>query len=138
MARVNNPVLGFVACQACGGEATLHQMQRSKAGQNGLTGKYLYSRCPACGPDQRTGAAVQQYLWSNARWDKARWPEGMADVLPPPGVDPAGGDGGTGSPAEPAQVAEPAEPAKTRGGWVGGFFLALTVVAGVVGMGTLR
>lgn len=122
MARVNNPVLGFCTCQQCGGQMTVHQMARSKAEKTG-TGRFLYSRCPNCGADQRTGAAVQQYLWDHTSWDEKRWPEGFA-LHHPPGVhagdEPAAGDVIQSGDPEPVQVDEPvAEPAEpvVGSGW---------------------
>lgn len=58
----NNPVLGRVSCQGCGGECTVHQTTRGK-------GQYLYTRCDKCGVDQRTGAAVQTRLWNETQWN---------------------------------------------------------------------
>lgn len=75
MAVKNNPVLGVVACD-CGESATVHQTTRGK-------GRFLYTRCPKCGVDQRTGPAVQKKLWANTVWR-----DGVEKVKPP-GVDDA-------------------------------------------------
>ncbi len=74
MPRRNNPVLGTIACNECGGQATVHQTQRGK-------GRYLYTRCTECGPDQKTGAQFQRRLWSGTDWR----PD--ADPVPPPGLE---------------------------------------------------
>lgn len=74
MPRRNNPVLGTIACNECGGQATVHQTQRGK-------GRYLYTRCTTCGPDQKTGAKFQRRLWSGTDWR----PD--ADPVPPPGLE---------------------------------------------------
>lgn len=74
MTRRNNPVLGTIACNECGGQATVHQTQRGK-------GRYLYTRCTECGPDQKTGAAFQRRLWSGTDWR----PD--AEPVPPPGLE---------------------------------------------------
>lgn len=71
MAKVNRPVLGTIECGGCGGEATVHQAARGK-------GRYLYTRCPNCGADQRNGASVQSHIWHNANWR-----EGVEKVMPP-------------------------------------------------------
>lgn len=71
MARENRPVLGTVECSGCGGVATVHQTARG-------AGRYLYTRCPDCGADQRTGAKVQ-----SAWWRGAVWRDGAPDVPPP-------------------------------------------------------
>jgi ribosomal protein S27E len=57
----NNPVLGVIECDSCGGEATVHQTARGKS-------RFLYTRCPACGADQRSGATVQTRLWNQTEW----------------------------------------------------------------------
>lgn len=86
MARENRPVLGTVECSGCGGVATVHQTARG-------SGRYLYTRCPECGADQRTGARVQ-----SAWWRSAEWRDGAPDVPPPnlladePVVEPVAGD----------------------------------------------
>lgn len=71
MARENRPVLGTVECSGCGGVATVHQTARG-------AGRFLYTRCPDCGADQRTGAKVQ-----SAWWRGAEWRDGAPDVPPP-------------------------------------------------------
>lgn len=56
-----NPVLGTIDCSECGQMATVHQTARGK-------GKFLYTRCPECKADQRTGKAFQQRLWNETIW----------------------------------------------------------------------
>lgn len=71
---MSNPTLGTIACPDCGGLADVAQTKRGK-------GRYLYTRCANCGPDQRAGAAVQTRLWN-----KTDWREGMKPTSPPPNV----------------------------------------------------
>ncbi len=71
MAKRNNPVLGEIKCEDCGGAATVHQTARG-------AGRYLYTRCGECGPDQRTGAAVQTRLWYQTTWR-----DGAPEAKPP-------------------------------------------------------
>ena len=75
MAKVNNPALGIIACRDCDGVATVHQTSRG-------AGRFLYTRCTDCGPDQRTGAKVQTRLWHGTQWEA-----GQPDIKPPNVVD---------------------------------------------------
>ena len=61
MTKLQNPVLGVIECSGCGGECTVHQTSKGQA-------RYLYTRCPECKVDQRTGKAVQTRLWSQTSW----------------------------------------------------------------------
>ena len=61
MAKRDNPVLGTIECDGCGGVASVHQTARGN-------GRFLYTRCGECGCDQRAGAAVQKRLWMNTEW----------------------------------------------------------------------
>jgi len=58
MATQNRPVIGYIKCSEpkCGERTTVHQSARGK-------GRYLYTRCPECGCDQRTGKAFQTRLY---------------------------------------------------------------------------
>ncbi|WP_062270208.1 hypothetical protein [Endozoicomonas arenosclerae] len=63
MPRANNPTIGKVKCQTCGGLASVKQNAAS----------FLYTCCfgegtQNCGINQQKGAAVQGYIWSNAEW----------------------------------------------------------------------
>ena len=70
MARTNNPTLGTITCDACGGLVDVCQTQRGK-------GRLLYTRCASCGTDQRTGKAVQ------TKWYyQTKWREGVEVVRP--------------------------------------------------------
>jgi|GEM_PF-2506555 len=73
MARTANPTLGSVQCD-CGQLADVKQARRGK-------GRYLYSHCPECGIDQRTGARVQAHLWAATVWRN-----GLKPSEPPPNV----------------------------------------------------
>ena len=61
MATVNNPVIGTIGCQGCGGTATVHQTRRGKD-------RFHYTRCQDCGVDQRNGAKVQTRLFYHTDW----------------------------------------------------------------------
>lgn len=74
MARVNNPTLGTIACSDCGDSADVRRTSRGKA-------RYLYTCCPRCGTDQRTGKAVQTRLWFGTEWR-----QGLKPVEAPPNV----------------------------------------------------
>lgn len=122
MAVRNNPVLGYVECDGCQGRASVHQTTRG-------AGRYLYTRCTACGVDQRTGAAVQSRLWWGCRWldgPPEQRPPGVADSVPEPVAEPG---------PEPGQ--EPvAEPKRSGGaGWLWAMVgaVALGVVAAMRG-----
>lgn len=67
-----NETLGTITCPDCGGLADVAQTKRGK-------GRYLYTRCPSCGPDQRAGAAVQTRLWLETDWR-----DGKKPLNPPP------------------------------------------------------
>lgn len=60
MTTKNNDVLGYIECADCKTRATVHRTSRGKS-------RYLYKRCD-CGCDQRTGAAVQTWLFNNTQW----------------------------------------------------------------------
>lgn len=74
MPRRDNPVLGTITCNGCGGVASVHQTQRGK-------GRFLYTRCGECGADQRTGRAIQARLWNETEWREG------AEKVRPPNVD---------------------------------------------------
>lgn len=97
MAKKDNPVLGAVVCDGCGGEATVHQSSRGK-------GRFLYTRCPECGCDQRNGKAIQTRLWTKTEW--------RADANPnrPPNVAEDAENVGSQSKSEAVQESE-SEPA---------------------------
>lgn len=117
MARRNNPVLGTIACNECGGQATVHQTQRGK-------GRYLYTRCTECGPDQKTGAAFQRRLWSGTDWR----PD--ADPVPPPGLEEEPRQAATPEP-DPEPVPEPEKPtSEPRKPGLG----AVALLSGAVGL----
>jgi len=89
MALQNNPVLGSIQCPTCNQSATVHKTTRGK-------GRFLYSRCMECGPDQRTGKAVQRRLWEQTDWRDGMKPESAPPNLelddwkpgrPPPGAE---------------------------------------------------
>ncbi|AMO56620.1 hypothetical protein GZ77_03565 [Endozoicomonas montiporae] len=61
MPRTNNPTLGTIQCDACGGIADVCQAQRGK-------GRFLYTRCGECGTDQRTGKVIQSRLYLETNW----------------------------------------------------------------------
>ncbi|WP_250655046.1 hypothetical protein [Alkalimarinus coralli] len=95
MAKRDNPVLGTIQCDGCGGTASVHQARRG-------SGRFLYTRCGECGADQRTGKAVQTRLYNQTEWRAG------ADPVKPPNV------------AEKS-VVEPSEPSKHGGsGDIGG------------------
>jgi len=71
---MSNETIGSVSCEACGVSADVAQTKRGK-------GRYLYTRCPECGTDQRTGKAVQTRLWHSTVWR-----EGKKPLSPPPNV----------------------------------------------------
>jgi hypothetical protein len=120
MAVKNNPVLGTIPCRECKGEATVHQAARGG-------GRFLYTRCPECKADQRTGAAFQTRLFKETQWRDGVKPlkpsnvkEGSMDWSPNQG---------------PAKVSEEVgqtggEPIKTGGGGAG-------VVVGVLVFGSV-
>lgn len=91
MAVKNNPVLGTVTCSGCGGMCSVHQTARG-------AGRYLYTRCGTCGPDQRTGPQVQTRLWRETEWRN-----GPPEVAPPNLLEP----GRPGDYEVPGQVGEP-------------------------------
>ncbi len=96
MAVKNNDVLGYAQCADCGERATVHRTTRGK-------GRYLYKRC-GCGCDQRTGAAVQTWLYNNTEW-LGEAPE------PPPNLKPAATPKAEPEPQEPPSEPE-AQPEK--------------------------
>ncbi|WP_054200924.1 hypothetical protein [Pseudoalteromonas undina] len=55
--KSNNPDLGAVECDGCGGFAAVRQQKTGK--------KYLYLHCKNCGMDKRSGEKLQ------AKWQKA-------------------------------------------------------------------
>ena len=57
MAKTDNPELAKVACEGCGGEASVKRRANGK--------RLLYLHCPSCGVDQRSGAKLQ------AEWQAA-------------------------------------------------------------------
>ena len=103
MALQNNPVLGAIQCPTCQGEATVHKTTRGK-------GRYLYTRCIECGPDQRTGRAVQKRIWEGAEFRP-----GLKPQNPPPNVYPADDwQPGQPNPAGPSPRAKRAEKKATE------------------------
>ena len=65
--------LGTITCTGCGGPAQVYKQRRGKQ-------RYLYYRCPTCGPEQRNGAAVQSHIYDHTDWVN---PE-LADTHKPP------------------------------------------------------
>lgn len=71
-----NDELGRIACD-CGKVASVYQAKRK--------GAHLYSRCPNCGLDQRTGKRVQEKLYWLTDWNEGRkppMPEGVTETKP--------------------------------------------------------
>lgn len=104
MARTNNPVLGTIQCRECGSQATVHQTQRGK-------GRFLYTRCPECNADQRTGKAFQARLWRDTDWRPG------AEPVRPPCLD-----DDPEPVAEPGKMADEPEPVPEKrqpNPWVG-------------------
>lgn len=69
-----NDELGRIKCE-CGATASVFQAKRK--------GAHLYTRCPSCGLDQRTGAAVQSRLYWLTDWNggiKPTKPQGVGDA----------------------------------------------------------
>ena len=81
-------VLGRCPCETCGASMAILQNVRGN----------LYSRCPNCKTDQRTGPEVQAYKWHNTVWLNGE-PEQRPRNVP----EKQGGD----------SVHEPDEPEKT-------------------------
>ena len=122
MPRRNNPVLGTITCNECGGQATVHQTQRGK-------GRYLYTRCMECGPDQRTGAALQRRLWFGTDWR----PE--AEAVIPPNVDPDAAPAGEPQQAAAEPEPEPVNPGSEPGKPSGKGLIGLAIAGGLLLMG---
>jgi len=55
-----NEILGYMACPSCDQQAAIMQARRK--------GAHLYTSCPDCGMDQRTGKRVQLAIWRAASW----------------------------------------------------------------------
>ncbi len=120
----NNPVLGTIACIECEDQATVHAAKRG-------SGRFLYTRCPNCGTDQKTGAKFQTRIFNGTQW--------RGEVITPPNlIEQAQGE------PEAAQQAEKT----TQGDWSpeekeaksdensgdgGLFFAALALGVGVLG-----
>lgn len=120
MATKNNPVLGYVECQGCGGRCSVHQTTRG-------AGRFLYTRCGGCGVDQRTGPAVQSRLW----WG-AVWLDGPPEIRPP-GV----AESGPEPEPEPKPEPEP-EPLGIEETAGGGWILAIGGAVALVCVSMLR
>jgi hypothetical protein len=59
---VSNEILGYAPCaeSGCEQQAAILQARRK--------GAHLYTRCPDCGIDQRTGKQRQLNIWRAAAW----------------------------------------------------------------------
>ncbi len=71
-----NDELGRIKCD-CGKVASVYQAKRK--------GAHLYSRCPDCGLDQRTGKRVQERLYWLTDWNGGKpptKPEGVGESRP--------------------------------------------------------
>ncbi|RZD19840.1 hypothetical protein [Pseudoalteromonas sp. MEBiC 03485] len=71
--KSNNPDLGAIECDACGGFAAI---RRQRTGR-----QLLYLHCKNCGMDKRSGAKLQ------AKWERAigeQQPEPEVDLSPKP------------------------------------------------------
>jgi len=113
MAVKNNPQIGTIECEDCGGDASVHQNQVGK-------GRYLYTRCVKCKYDGRQNKRVQTRLWY-----ETDWLDGKPEKCPPnvealpdwqpiePEKEPSGEPDG-----------EPREPSR------GGLFAVLTLMLG--------
>lgn len=140
MAVRNNPVLGTLECGDCQGTATVHRTKRGK-------GRYFYTRCPNCGPDQRPGKAVQERILAGVVWrdNAAEVDPEVADLI----AGNAEPDWRPGQPAEqeavepkPAPVSEPKpepkpESRKPKAEPSGGYVLAGIALLSIVGGGLL-
>lgn len=126
MARTNNPVLGTIQCRECGQQATVHQTQRGK-------GRFLYTRCPECNADQRTGQTFQARLWRETDWREG------ANPVKPVCLEWYAGKGAEPDPAPGKAADEPAEPTEKAvrrpNPWVGLSALAAgaLVIVGILG-----
>ena len=95
-----NDELGRIKCN-CGKTASVYQAKRK--------GAHLYSRCPDCGLDQRTGARVQNRLYWETDFNgggKPPRPEGVSESPPEKVTEtepkkPAAGSGDYVPPGEP-------------------------------------
>ncbi|MFC6631669.1 hypothetical protein [Microbulbifer taiwanensis] len=59
---MSNEILGYMPCPetGCSQQAAVMQAKRK--------GAHLYTRCPDCGIDQRTGKARQLNIWRATTW----------------------------------------------------------------------
>ena len=71
-----NPVEGVIRC-SCGEVATVHRPR-------GKRSKFLYSICPQCGTDQRTGNPVQEWIKNNMAEGVESLPQQVAEPKPEP------------------------------------------------------
>ena len=118
MPRANNPTLGTINCNECGSVADVKKA-------NGNRNRYLYTICPKCGTDQRSGAMVQARIWSGTSWREGLKPETAPPNLPEPAsAEPAQPE--DQKTQEPAQ--EPVKPKKEPSG-ASGMLLAACLVA---------
>ncbi len=130
MAVKNLDPLGTIACGECSQQATVHQAQRGK-------GRYLYTRCPECKADQRTGKSFQTRLWHETNWYPGKKPE-----APPANVSESDWSPDEDKPVKPTTAATVkttekavAEPESKKGGKaaiVAGFAVVATVIGAVV------
>lgn len=128
-----NPLLGEVRCDDCGGVRYVYQSKRK--------GKHLYTRCGACGIDQRTGAAPQAKMAQYVPVGTLATEPEPAQTAPEPAPDPTPAtdtDGQdvffTGDPVtieptpEPDSEPVPDQPEPKRGGGIGGLIFGLLLI----------
>lgn len=115
-------VLGYCQCGEPGCTLKMSVYQNVKG--------YLYSRCDACGCNQKNGVIPQSYLWFNTEWKGGSQPARPRNVPESEPGDPIGTNEPENEPEEPENEPEH-EPETTGKGpilaAVGGF-LALTVL----------
>lgn len=99
----NENSVGSMVC-GCGEKKDVRQSKKR--------GHYLYTVCPVCGLDQRTGAPVQNAIWSKSTFDReVIKPSNVVDDWKPKISEPV-----TEQPSEPVteQLSEkPSEPSPT-------------------------
>lgn len=119
-----NEALGYIDCDRCDGRAEVCQTKRG-------AGRFLYTRCVACGTDQRAGAAVQSRLWRGTDWI-----DGAPDVKPPNVAESLGSETEPGAASEPKSEPK-SEPLGVQSGSGSGFAWivggAVAVIALLVG-----
>lgn len=102
-----NPRIGEIECRDCDGVAVVKQA--------GRRGNHFYTDCPGCGINQATGAARQQMIWDNARFDAGatvKRPNNVSDKGPAPVNEPVQTEKPTDAPTGPAIEQQPAQPAE--------------------------